>query len=300
MITPGERVARVLERDERLVEVFVAASPAFTRLRSPAMRRIMARLVSVEQAAKMAGLDAAALVARLNDALAKLSGSATEGVLAAAEMPAGGASARTEEERMEDTPEMLDVAESLRAMPPEQVVEVDVREELRNGQEPFSRIMAAQRSVPEGGVLMLRAIFEPVPLYRVMEKQGLGHHTERLAEDDWVVWFFAPGTLVGGQLRGASSQSERTAGTWEPATGDQGDEVEEGVLILDVRGMEPPEPMVRTLAALETLPAGATLVQLNERVPKFLLPKLAELGFTYEVREQSGELVRVFIRRREA
>ena len=53
--------------------------------------------------------------------------------------------------------------------------------------------------------------------------------------------------------------------------------------------------MVRTLAALEQLPTGSTLLQeLNVRVPRFLLPKLGELGFTYEVREQSDELVRIF------
>jgi hypothetical protein len=55
--------------------------------------------------------------------------------------------------------------------------------------------------------------------------------------------------------------------------------------------------MVRTLAALETLPADATLVQINVRVPEFLLPQLEQRGFTYEVREQKRDLVRLFIRR---
>jgi hypothetical protein len=55
--------------------------------------------------------------------------------------------------------------------------------------------------------------------------------------------------------------------------------------------------MVRTLAALETLPADATLVQINVRVPEFLLPQLEQRGFTYEVRQQERDLVRLFIRR---
>jgi uncharacterized protein (DUF2249 family) len=69
------------------------------------------------------------------------------------------------------------------------------------------------------------------------------------------------------------------------------------VVVLDVRGLEPPEPMVRTLEALERLPEGATLVQLNVRVPQFLLAELEARGFTYEVREQREGLVRLFIRR---
>ena len=69
------------------------------------------------------------------------------------------------------------------------------------------------------------------------------------------------------------------------------------VEILDVRGLEPPEPMVRTLEALQRLPAGKTLLHVNVRVPRMLLPKLAERGFSYEMRERAPDLVLVFIRR---
>ena len=63
-----------------------------------------------------------------------------------------------------------------------------------------------------------------------------------------------------------------------------------------MRGLEPPEPMVRTLAALETLPAGAVLVQHNERVPQFLLPILGERGFAWDVDEAAPDVVIVRIR----
>ena len=65
-----------------------------------------------------------------------------------------------------------------------------------------------------------------------------------------------------------------------------------------MRGLEPPEPMHRTLAALETLPAGHTLVQLNARVPQFLLPILHERGFDFEVDESAPDRVLVRIRAR--
>ncbi|MFP5356037.1 MAG: DUF2249 domain-containing protein, partial [Gemmatimonadota bacterium] len=91
------------------------------------------------------------------------------------------------------------------------VVEADVREELRAGREPFARIMAARREVPDGGALVVRAIFEPAPLYAVMAKQGFAHYTEKFADDDWRVWFY------------------------------------HDVPVLDVRGMEPPEPLAHTL-----------------------------------------------------
>lgn len=150
---------------------------------------------------------------------------------------------------------------ALQVVDPAHIVEADVREDLRAGKEPFARIMAARRELPEGGALVVRAIFEPIPLYAVLGKQGLAHHTERLADDDWRVWFYPD------------------------------------VAVLDVREMDPPEPLAFTLAALETLPAGRTLVQVNVRVPQFLLPRLEERGFTYEVREIAPDRVHLFIRR---
>ena len=67
-------------------------------------------------------------------------------------------------------------------------------------------------------------------------------------------------------------------------------------VLLDVRGMEPPEPLTATLERLEALPDGHTLVHLNRRLPILLFPELDRRGFEYAVREEGHE-VRVFIRR---
>lgn len=55
---------------------------------------------------------------------------------------------------------------------------------------------------------------------------------------------------------------------------------------LDNRGLEPPQPMVRTLEKLTELNDGDTLTIHNDRVPLYLLPQLEDLGATYEVSEQ--------------
>ena len=75
--------------------------------------------------------------------------------------------------------------------------------------------------------------------------------------------------------------------------------LQDDAVVLDVRGLEPPEPLVETLEALAALPRGKTLVQLNVRVPRLLLPKLEERGFVYEIDAQSPDLIRVLIRHRE-
>lgn len=285
MVIRGEdRVSTVLARDETLIDVFVSLSPAFERLRNMRMRKVMSRLVTVEQAARMAGVDAVDLVARLNKHVAGDSGGE------AVTQSAGAASVANEAASVHGVEEAMPPL--LARIPAAKRVELDVRAELRAGEEPFSRIMATLREVPDGGAFAVRAIFEPVPLYAVLGRQGLAHYTQQLGADDWRVWFYPDADTA---VRAHASEGTAAAAD---AAGDH--DADDAVVVLDVRGLEPPEPMLRTLAALESLPTGHTLVQLNVRAPQFLLPLLEERGFTYVVREQAPDLVRVFIRQRTA
>lgn len=331
-IAATDRVASVIARDERLIDVFTSLSPAFERLRNPAMRKVMSRLVTVEQAARMARVDPEELVSRLNAAVgavesgvgegaagadpgagdggaAVVAGTAgvvrtagTEGTAGAAGA-AGTAAPHTEFAPGDSPPPVL------ARIPEDRIVDLDVRDDLRQGREPFSKIMAARRTIPEGGVLRVRAIFEPVPLYAVMAKQGFAHWTERFADDDWRVWFYpvgmteaeagaAPEGAPGTSPQAVSETSPEEGPPTSPAAAPHPDAGGDDVVVLDVRGLEPPEPMMRTLETLETLPPRATLVQINSRVPQFLLPLLDARGYTAEVREETPGVVRVFIRRK--
>lgn len=267
-VAPTDRVSDVLARDEALVDVFVRHAPHFAKLRNRAMRKVMARLVTVEQAARTAGVSADVLVDDLNVALGiEPERRADTGRVSAAE-----ASGVTDGET--GLPE-----------PPsgQPQIEVDVRDDLRSGREPFSRIMAAVAALRPEEVLHLRAIFEPVPLFAVMAKRGFTHAVRRHAADDWSVWFWRAATVAP-----AADQSTATAPAAAPASSER-------TVVLDVRGLEPPEPMLRTLSALEDLPAGHELLQVNARVPQFLLPLLAERGFLWEVDEQPERvLVRIW------
>lgn len=270
MIHATDKLHTLLAQDERVIDVLAAVSPAFEKLRDASLRGTMARLVTVGQAATIARMDVTSLIDRLNQVLDTPGGAPPPAV---EPPPAADVEAVT-------TP----VPAHLLQIPPDKVVDADVREELRAGKEPFRAILDAARATPPDGVLRVRAIFEPAPLYPVLAKQGFAHFTERIAHDDWRVWFH----------RGAEAPAASAPLQVAPAAPD------DDVILLDVRGLEPPEPMVRTLEALASMPRGKTLVQLNVRVPQFLLPKLEERGFTYEIREQSADLVRLFIRHKES
>lgn len=52
-------------------------------------------------------------------------------------------------------------------------------------------------------------------------------------------------------------------------------------MILDNRGLEPPQPMMRTLTRLEKMIKGEKLTIINDRRPMFLYEHLDELGYKY-------------------
>lgn len=55
------------------------------------------------------------------------------------------------------------------------------------------------------------------------------------------------------------------------------DEVE----FLDARDLPPPKPLSETLERVSTLEEGALFLQLNDREPQFLYPKLDDRGYAY-------------------
>ncbi len=66
---------------------------------------------------------------------------------------------------------------------------------------------------------------------------------------------------------------------------------------LDVRGLEPPEPLVRILDALESLPAGSTLRAHTDREPCHLFAEAEQRGFRHDCKEQpDGSWITVLTR----
>jgi uncharacterized protein (DUF2249 family) len=54
---------------------------------------------------------------------------------------------------------------------------------------------------------------------------------------------------------------------------------------MDVRSLGPPEPLAKTLERLPDLDDDIVLVQINDRAPQHLYPKLTDRGYRYETVE---------------
>ncbi len=247
-IKASDKLQSLFERDERLIDVIASHSPQLAKLRNSPMRRVMARVTTVSQAARLCKIPTETLVRDLNEVL---------GIKTVADLDVEPEGTAADVEELSSIPSFASA------------VELDVRD----------------------------APFEPVPLFGVMEKRGFGHKVEKHADDDWSVWFFRQAKRDAGGEEAAPAREARSTST-PVASGDTGtsDEAPARTEVwLDVRDLEPPEPLVRTLEALEGLPSDSMLVQVNMRVPQFLLPILRERGFHFTIDESQANEVQVRI-----
>ena len=162
-------------------------------------------------------------------------------------------------------------------------VDVDVRPALRAGQEPFEQIMQAVNSLTPGQGLRLYATFKPTPLLHVLGSKGFTHETREIGGGDWEV-LFTPA--------GAVKEADATA-----VAPDDNEEWPSPALHLDNRDLDPPEPMVRILAAVENMQPGEVLSALLCREPVFLFPQLVKRGHTWRGGfEPDGATYKVLVR----
>ncbi|WP_243026635.1 DUF2249 domain-containing protein [Thermus albus] len=264
VVRPDMKVAEVLRRWPELLPVLVEASPAFQKLRNPILRRTMPSLVTVAQAARIGGLKPEELVAWLNRALG-----------------------------VEATPEVLEAkdVESLLGTPPPSWVSapvgfrLDVRPILEQGGEPFQAIMAAAKEVKPGERLVLEVLFEPIPLYRALGKQGFLAWCERLGERHYRAHFYRV-KVEGGQ---------KTSAGLVPLSEADWDNYQAEVSIEE--NLEPPLPMMRVLEALAQLKPGEKLLVHHVRRPVHLLARLEEEGHAYLLKDLGPGQVKILIRK---
>jgi len=165
-------------------------------------------------------------------------------------------------------------------------IELDVRPILRAGGEPFEKIMEAVGSLALGKGLRLLATFKPTPLFHVLGAKGYAHTEKPLSGGDWEIEFYPEGAAQPAQagVEGGSPQAASDQAWPEPEQ------------CMDVRELDPPEPMVNILATIEGMADGQVLSALLNREPLFLLPELAKRGHQWRGGFEAGSyklLVRV-------
>lgn len=164
------------------------------------------------------------------------------------------------------------------------IVDLDLRPMLRAGGEPFDKIMETVAALGPGQGLRLFATFKPTPLLGVLESKGFVHEAKELEGGEWEVLFRPSKAAVADGETGAVLSTDNSA--WP-----------EPVQHLDNRDLDPPEPMVRILAATEAMKEGEVLSALLCREPTFLLAELAKRGHRWHgAFESDGTTYKIIVR----
>jgi AcrR family transcriptional regulator len=129
---------------------------------------------------------------------------------------------------------------------------LDVRPILAGGTDPLAAILAAVGALPPAGVLIVEAPFRPAPLLALLARRGHAVTAEAMAPDHWLVE-----VVIGGAPP-----------------------------VVDLRELEPPEPMERVLAAAAALAPSQVYLARLPRFPRLLLPHLEARGVTHAVAER--------------
>jgi uncharacterized protein (DUF2249 family) len=162
-------------------------------------------------------------------------------------------------------------------------VDLDVRPLLRSGGEPFGEIMKTVAALGPGQGLRLFATFKPVPLFSALGARGFSHEEKEIGGGDWEVLFSPTGAPAAAPAAPPPAPADDTA--WP-----------EPVQSLDNRDLDPPEPMVRILAATETMKEGEVLSALLCRKPMFLIPELEKRGHRWQGDfEPDGKTYRILV-----
>jgi uncharacterized protein (DUF2249 family) len=167
-------------------------------------------------------------------------------------------------------------------MSKKRAVTVDVREDIKRGREPFSRIMQAVAGLGAEDDLVLIAPFEPTPLYAILAQRGFSHESQETESGDWQIHFSRKAQESNGAK--TSPASLRPSGVSE--------------FEVDTRGLEPPQPLVKILEAVATLPEGVSIVALTDRRPMHLYAHLEERGFLGETKEADDGSFITYVRRK--
>ena len=168
IITPKTKIYDLLEAYPHLEEVLIGEAPQFKKLKNPLLRKTIARVTTLAQAAVVGGLKVEELILKLR----KIVGQEEIAVLDAEEG-------------------------KIRTMKPDwfessTVVEIlDIREKLNQGEHPIHDVMSAIKKLNENELLKVVAPFIPAPLIDKTLSLEYKHWLVEQSKEEYWIYFKA-------------------------------------------------------------------------------------------------------------
>jgi len=263
-ISINTKISALIRENKEVIEVLARFNKNFERLRNPILRKILAPRVSIADAAKIGG-------ANVNEMLSKLEilGFEIEHINA------------TEHKHEHNSITILELSTK------ENTVVFDVRPILKSGIDPFNEIHKKFKDLKAGQILQIINTFEPTPLIKIFHNKGYSYQVVK--EGEIIYTYFKKNTTT----------NQHTEIKPEANTTNEFDRLfcskDFTKKEIDVTQMEPPQPMINILSALESLCNSEILLVHHKRIPQFLFPELLERKFKWAIKEYSENDVKLLI-----
>ncbi|MCD4735430.1 MAG: DUF1858 domain-containing protein [Bacteroidales bacterium] len=155
IITPKTKVADLLQHYPQLEEVLIDISPTFKKLKNPVLRRTIARVTSLQQAASVGNIPVDVIVNKLRGIVGQ--------------------------EELGDTARDVDyTGKSPSWFDEDKIVQLfDAREIIAQGGHPLSNVMEDLRNLQSGNIYELITPFLPAPLIDKVKEQGFETWTKK-------------------------------------------------------------------------------------------------------------------------
>jgi hypothetical protein len=166
IITPRTKVYELLQAYPELEDVLIELAPVFKKLKNPVLRRTIARVTTLQQAAQVGEIPVHSLVNSLRQ---KVGQDSLEGLEASA--------AGKSEKPSWLKEEMI-------------VKRLDARPVIEQGGHPLGEVLTGVSDLKPGEIFELITPFTPAPLIERVVAQGFDNWSEKRAEDHFINYFY--------------------------------------------------------------------------------------------------------------
>ena len=166
IITPKTKIFDLLEAYPDLEDVLITSAPEFKKLRNPVLRKTIARITSISQAAVIGNLNVEDLVNRLRE-------------------KAGQSSLDQIEEAGHTYNTLLPGWFNNNLI----INTIDIREMLNRGEQPVHEVLSAAKKLTGDDILEIIAPFIPAPLIDKATGLGYAHWLDKRSGSEYRVYF---------------------------------------------------------------------------------------------------------------
>lgn len=165
VITPKIKIAEMLNVYPQLEDLMAEISPDFKKLKNPILRNTVARVTTLEQAVKIAGL-------QLGEVINKIRAAVGQDTL----------------DNVEESPDGF-VNDFNQFDENEISIKIDARPLIENGEHPLDLVIKKFTILENGKYLELITPFLPIPLIDIARQRGAKVMAKKISENEYRIYF---------------------------------------------------------------------------------------------------------------